>query len=101
MHLGDTMEKSFNLKNFYKKAFYEGVQGYAVTNSRCFPNCLKSKMDGKNKSQQEAYMDCIKEYNDMGKDEWSLKYAECKADSKNENVGLELPEKAKVLKNSK
>jgi hypothetical protein len=75
------MNKVFNLKAFYKKAYYEDVKGYMNGNDRAWPNCLKQKMDGKNKNQQEAYLDCLKEYNEWPKDKWDLTYTGTKNDS--------------------
>ena len=91
------MQKTFNLKQYTKKAFYEGVNEYAVTNSRCWPNCIKAKMEGKNKSMQEASMECLKEYQEKGDGKWNLDYAACNM-NKGENVGLELPEQEKAKK---
>lgn len=74
-------KQSFNLKKFYKKAFYEGDRGYWLRNSRAWPNCLKLKMDGKNKSKHEAYQECIGEYNEWPHDKWLLSYSACYAGS--------------------
>jgi len=74
-------KQSFNLKKFYKKAFYEGDRGYWLRNSRAWPNCLKLKMDGDNKSKHEAYQECIGEYNEWPHDKWLLSYSASYTDS--------------------
>jgi len=75
------IKNAFNLKSFMKKAFYEGIQGYWSVNSRCWPNCQKAKMDGKDKSKHEAYMECLDEYNKWDKAKWAQTYGECNSDS--------------------
>lgn len=85
------MNKVFNLHRFYKKAYYDDVRGSWSRGSRAWPNCLKVKMDGKDKSQQEAYQECIKEYNTWGKDKWLFTYTQCQPDSKNPRVDHATP----------
>ena len=48
-------------------------------------------MDGKNKSKQEAYTECIQEYNDWAKDKWAMTYSECYPDSGNPRVDHATP----------
>jgi len=84
-------KKSFNLQRYMKKAFYEGVQGYWSVNSRCWPNCLKEKMDGKNKGQQEAYNSCIDEYNNWDKGKWSMTYGGVRPDAMNYRRNVSTP----------
>ena len=66
------MNKVFNLNKFYKKAFYEGDRGYWLRNSRAWPNCIKCKIQSKNKSRHEAYQECMEEYNQWEQDKWLL-----------------------------
>lgn len=71
------MNKIFNLKSFYKKAYYDDMRALHNVNERAYNNCAKHKMDegGKSKmSMHEAKMECIKEFNEMGKVDFSLKY---------------------------
>ena len=65
------MKKTFNLKNFLeKKAYYEGVQGYMVAETRAWQNCVRCKMkDGK--GAQESWESCLDEYQKMaGTTDW-------------------------------
>jgi hypothetical protein len=75
------MNKTFNLKAFLKKAFYDDGRGYMLRGSRGWPNCVKTIMDSKNKSRQEAYMECIKQYNELGQDKWLSTYVPSYAES--------------------
>jgi hypothetical protein len=71
------MNKVFNLKAFYKKAYYDDMRALWNVNERAFNNCAKHKMEegGKQKkSMHEAKMECIKDFNEMGKVDFSLKY---------------------------
>jgi len=71
------MNKVFNLKAFYKKAYYDDSRALWNVNERAFNNCAKHKMEegGKQKkSMHEAKMECIEEFNTMGKVDFSLKY---------------------------
>jgi len=77
------MKKVFNLSKFYKKALYDSGKGSWDRNSRAWPNCQKYKMEAENKSKQEAYQECLAEYNEMPHDEWSFKYNKCYADDGN------------------
>ena len=70
------MNNNFNLKKFYKKAFYEGDRGYWLRNSRAYPNCIKLKMENKGLGRQEAYDECISEYNEWEDGKWLLTYAQ-------------------------
>jgi hypothetical protein len=67
---------TFNLKSYLKKqSSYEGAQGYFSAQSRAWCNCFKNKIEA-NKRPQEAWQDCLKEYNaDAGNSTWALKYA--------------------------
>lgn len=94
-------KKSFNLSKFMKKSFYEGAKGYIVENERCMANCIKSKMSGKNKSRQEAYTECYKEYNTWDKGKWSKKYTACDLDFKSEDGCGNTPAAEAILKNKK
>jgi len=85
------MKISFNLNKFQKQAFYEGARGYSLRNSRCWPNCLKEKMNGKNKSQHEAYEGCLGEYNDWDTGKWLSTYSGTRPDSGNERDDLVTP----------
>ena len=85
------MKTSFNLKKFQKQAFYDGARGYALRNSRCWPNCLKEKMDGKNKSQHEAYQACFSEYNNWDTGKWLSTYSGTQPDSGNVRVNHATP----------
>jgi len=85
------MKKSFNLQKFMKKAFYEGVRGYWCINSRAWPNCLKEKMDGNNKSKQEAYAECMLEYNTWDKGKWATTYIPVRPDAGNPRVDNTTP----------
>ena len=95
------MKKAFNLKKYVKTAFYEGVQGYWAVNSRCWPNCLKSKTDGTGKSWEVARCECTEEYNIWETDKWAYKYTSCLNDSKNKIVPFELPGQEKAKKAAK
>lgn len=94
------MSKVFNLQKFYKKAYYDDVRGYWNRNSRAWPNCLKEKMDGKGKSKQDAYNECLKEFNTWDKGKWLLTYSECYADSGEERIDHATPG-SKGLQDSK
>ena len=69
------MKKSvFNLKTYFKKAFYEGAQGYWQRQSRAWANCYKLKSD-KGMPPQKAWNSCMEEYNNLaGKGKWALNY---------------------------
>jgi len=71
------MKKLFNLKQYTKKAFYEGAQGYMKPQTRAMQNCYKCKSE-EGKSPQEAWKDCLEEYQEAGSSDWSLKYASVK-----------------------
>jgi hypothetical protein len=53
----------FNLKQhiMHKMATYEGVQGYFVSQTRAWQNCVCSKQK-ENKSPQDAWDECLGEY---------------------------------------
>ena len=68
------MKKTFNLKQYTKKAFYEGAQGYIKPQTRAWQNCYKCKSD-KGKGPQEAWDECLKEYQEFSSSDWSLKYS--------------------------
>ena len=89
--MGVKMRKSFNLQRYMKKAFYEGVRGYWCNNSRAWPNCLKEKMDGVGKSKQEAYAECMYEYNTWDKGKWATTYVPVRRDSANPRVDHNTP----------
>ena len=66
---------SFNFKSFLSKvANYEGVQGYAMAETRSWCNCIRAKQnDGT--SAQKAWEECLKEYQtDGNKQKWVAKY---------------------------
>ena len=66
------MEKKFNLKDFRKKAFYEGARGYMQAETRAKQVCYKCKYD-EGKTPQEAWNECNDEYNEASnKDTWVL-----------------------------
>lgn len=92
------MKKVFNLKKFRKKSYYEGDRGYWQRDTRAWSNCLKKKMDGKDKSYQDAYNECLKEYNDLEKDKWLFEYTECDSDSKNDRIDHSTPYARKIKK---
>jgi len=67
------MKKSFNLNTFRKKAFYEGIQGYWNDQTKACQVCYKYKYD-EGKTPQEAWQECIEEYNTAAdKAEWLKK----------------------------
>jgi len=68
------MIKSFNLSKYTKKAFYEGAQGYMKPQTRAMQNCYKCKSDG-GKGPQEAWNECMEEYQEASSSDWSLKYS--------------------------
>ena len=69
------MNKIFNLKSFRKNAFYKGARGYAQAETRAKQICYKCKYDD-NKSAQEAWDECNKEYNEAAdKGIWVIKYS--------------------------
>ena len=56
------MKKTFNLKKHIERvAYYEGVQGYMVAQTRAWQNCVKCKMDDGN-GAQESWEKCLDEY---------------------------------------
>jgi len=60
------------------QAQYVGSTGYAIRNQRCWSNCYRQKRTATNKSAQEIWFECHKEYlASFGKDEsdWD-KYAD-------------------------
>ena len=65
---------TFNLSQFTKTAFYEGGKGLISQQTRAMMNCRKAKQD-KKKTAQEAWDECLKEYNDSKKNDWAMKYA--------------------------
>lgn len=69
-------KSGFNMKDFLSKsAHYEGVQGYMVSQTRAWQNCVKCKQDA-GKSAQESWQECINEYSGKkSNDEWSYEYA--------------------------
>ena len=45
-----------------KKAQYEGSQGYAIRNRRCWDNCYRQKRTTTSKSAQDIWFECHAEY---------------------------------------
>ena len=94
------MKKTFNLKSFRKKAFYEGARGYAQAETRSKQICYKCKYD-EGKSPSEAWDECNSEYNEASnKDSWVIKYSnfqssEERADAKTPAVQEMLKSKGK------
>ena len=80
------MKKTFNLQKHIKKAFYDGDRGYWLRGSRGWCNCLKHKTDGKSQGKQEAYEECIHEYNNWDSAKWLLTYSECYADDLDDRI---------------
>lgn len=69
------MKKAFNLKRFVRTAFYDDNRGDMQGQTRCMQNCYKRKAD-KNMSPQEAWEECLKEYNSTkDKEKWILSYS--------------------------
>ncbi len=68
------MIKAFNLKQYTKKAFYEGAQGYMKPQTRAWQNCYKCKSD-EGKGPQDAWNECLKEYQEAGSSNWAVKYS--------------------------
>jgi hypothetical protein len=69
------MKTSFNLQKFLKKAYYEDGRGLLQTHGqRPFMNCQKQKLDS-GKGAQEAWQECLSEYQTLAKGEWKFKYA--------------------------
>lgn len=66
---------AFNLKKFLsKKANYEGVQGYALGQTRAMQNCCRAKLQAK-KSAHESWQECMDEFQKTGnKLEWISKF---------------------------
>ena len=68
------MKKSFNLSKFLKKAFYDDGKGLIQTQSRSWMNCSKQKRDA-GMGAQEAWQECLKEYQTLAGGEWKFKYS--------------------------
>jgi len=67
-------KKTFNLKSYIKKAFYEDGRGYMNAQTRSWQNCYKAKSDA-GKNPQEAWTNCMEEFqtaSDKGK--WLIDY---------------------------
>lgn len=69
-----TTKTSFNLSKFLKKAFYDDGKGLIQTQSRSWMNCSKQKRDA-GKGAQEAWQECLKEYQTLAGGEWKFKYS--------------------------
>ena len=79
------MKKTFNLKSFIeKRAYYEGVQGYMVAQTRAWQNCVRCKQSEGN-GAQESWQKCLDEYQKTaGTFDWIAKNCH-----KDEKEGLE------------
>ena len=92
------MKKSFNLKTFVKKAFYDDNRGAMQGQTRCMQNCYKQKYDEKI-SPQEAWQKCLDEYNTASnKGKWILDYASDKDTGNKERPDGKTPAAAKIKK---
>ena len=69
------MKRSFNLKKYIKKAFYDDDRGYWNKQTRAWMNCYKSNLDD-GKSPHDAWNGCLESYQTANeKADWALKYA--------------------------
>lgn len=64
----------FNLHKFRKKAFYEGAKGQMFRQKRVMMDCYKAKLKS-GQSAQEAWQNCLDEFNDSADGNWATKYA--------------------------
>ena len=71
------MKTSFNLQKFRKQAFYDDGRGLSQQMTRACMNCQKAKRE-KGMEAQEAWFQCLEEYNNQKNGEWSLKYSATK-----------------------
>lgn len=91
-------KKSFNLKKYIKKAFYEDGRGYMNAQTRSWQNCYKTKSD-KGKNPQEVWNDCMKEFQTAtDKSKWLLDYGADKDDGKKPYNDAKTPAAQKILK---
>ena len=88
--------KSFNLKKYIKKAFYDDDRGYWNPQTRAWMNCYKCKSD-EGKGPQEAWNNCLEEYNDSSKKgNWALDYTSDKDDVDHPYFDAKTPDAQKI-----
>jgi len=98
------MNKTFNLKRYFKKAFYEDGRGYWTRASRAWSNCYKQKCDD-GKSPNDAWNGCLEEYqtaNTMdNKGKWALDYISIPNDKKEPSLNAKTPAAQKIIDKNK
>jgi len=94
------MNKIFNLKKYFKKAFYESGTGYSTRLSRAWSNCYKQKCD-EGKSPNDAWNGCLEEYQTSNtlknKGQWALDYISVDSDGKNPYQDAKTPAAQKII----
>jgi len=71
----DQLKTAASQTHLQKRALYEGVQGYFVSQRRAWSNCVKCKQDA-GTNPQKAWDECLEEYQKGSKDaKWVLDYA--------------------------
>lgn len=92
------MKKSFNLKKYIKKAFYDDVRGHMQAQTRAWQNCYKQQCD-KKKQPQEAWNTCLEEYQKAeNKGKWVLSYAGAKDEGIKQPASAKTPAAQKIIK---
>ena len=92
------MKKTFNLRKYIKKAFYEDVRGYWNCQGRAWKNCYKQKSD-KGMQPQEAFESCLAEYQKSSKTaDWILNYSSDKNDEHPPRFDAKTPAAKKITK---
>ena len=96
--IGEHMKHSFNLKKYYKKAFYEDERGYWTKERRAWANCYKEKCD-EGKGPQDAWSSCMEEYQDANsKADWALSYVSINEKVPASRPDLKTPAAEKIIK---
>jgi len=92
------MKKSFNLKKYIKKAFYDDGRGYMNAQTRSWQNCYKAKSD-KGSQPQEAWNDCMKEFQEASdKSKWLINYGADKDEGAKPYNNAKTPAAQKIIK---
>ena len=71
-------KETFNLRQ-YRTAYYEDARGQSQTQTRSYMNCYKAKVDA-GMTAQAAWESCLKDYQNLANNDWTLKYASKKND---------------------
>jgi hypothetical protein len=91
------MINAFNLKKYIKKAFYDDARGHMQGQTRAMQNCYKQQCD-KKKQPQEAWNNCIEEYNKAAnKGKWLMDYGADK-NTQSKSPSAKTPAAQKIIK---